>query len=766
MGTLLPAFAQVVIATVPVGISPSIIAVNSVTNEVYVVNSCGNDPTCTRASSATITVIDGVTLATQTVDIGLAPYGLAVDSVANKVYALNICGSDPSCSSGATITAIDGATLETRTVALGHNAAFLGVNRVTDKIYVSGCQDSPCGTSALVTEIDGVTLSTQNIPTGDVEGAVAVNTVTNKIYVSGGTNPGELVVIDGVTLSTQTVDIHPLPADLPEALAVNEITNKIFAIDCGTDPECIVGGVTVVDGATLSIQSVTVGVYPYVVSVDSVSNQIYVGNQCVTDQDCGQGSVTLINGNSLTTQTINTPNEPDPSPEGVAVNPATQTAYVSACDDNFCLGGTVTAISGQTLSTTTIAAGSYPGALAVNSLTNRIYVAKGNEVSVIGGDTKLQLAAITPCRLVDTRAGDGGIIQGGTVRTFDLPQLAQSKDCGDVSTAAAYSVNATLVPQNGQPVGYLTLWPAGEPQPLASTMNSLDGRIKANAAILPAGVSGKVSVYVTNTADVVLDIDGYFAPSNQSTLAFHSVTPCRVVDTRRSDFPPGLGVPHLSGGVARDFPILNSSCIPSGVTPAAYSFNFTAVPYPDLGNALAYLEVWPTGQQPQHPVSTLNNLTGTYVANAAIVPAGVSEEITAYVSNDTDLLIDVNGYFTAGGNGLSLYPTTLCRVLDTRDNHGQPFSGERTVNVMNSRCALPVTAQAYVFNATVVPSPSLSYLTLWPDTQNQPVVSTLNAADGWITSNMAIVPTSNGSIDAYAAGMTHLILDVSSYFAP
>jgi hypothetical protein len=60
----------------------------------------------------------------------------------------------------------------------------------------------------------------------------------------------------------------------------------------------------------------------------------------------------------------------------------------------------------------------------------------------------------------------------------------------------------------------------------------------------------------------------------------------------------------------------------------------------------------------------------------------------------------------------------------------------------------------------------LAYLTLWPDGQNQPAVSTLNAGDGWITSNMAILPTSNGSIDAFASGITQLVLDISSYFAP
>ena len=74
--------------------------------------------------------------------------------------------------------------------------------------------------------------------------------------------------------------------------------------------------------------------------------------------------------------------------------------------------------------------------------------------------------------------------------------------------------------------------------------------------------------------------------------------------------------------------------------------------------------------------------------------------------------------------------------------------------------------KGYVFNATVVPPGRMPYLTLWPDGELQPTVSTLNAQDGFITSNMAIVGTSNGSIDAYAAGLTQLILDISGYFAP
>ncbi len=376
-----------------------------------------------------------------------------------------------------------------------------------------------------------------------------------------------------------------------------------------------------------------------------------------------------------------------------------------------------------------------------------------------------QFVNVTPCRLVDTRkaSGGNGPIQGGTFEAFNLPQIASGKSCADLSAASAYSLNVTVVPPG--PLGYLTIWPTGGPRSNVSTMNSLDGRVKANAAIVPAGAGGGVNVFVSDTSDVVLDIDGYFAPAGQSTLAFYPLPPCRVADTRKNNFPQGLGAPSLQGGVARGFPILNTTCpgIPNSVQ--GYSFNFTVVP--KNGQPLGYLTVWPTGET-QPVVSTLNAPTGTVVANAGIVPAGTGGDIEGFASNDTDLIIDINGYFdTPGANGLSLYPTAPCRVIDTRKvGNGQPFMGELTVNVAGSICAPPSTAQAYVFNATVVPSGSLGYLTLWPDGGSQPLVSTLNALDGAITSNMAIVPNSDGSTDAYASDLTQLILDISSYFAP
>jgi len=368
----------------------------------------------------------------------------------------------------------------------------------------------------------------------------------------------------------------------------------------------------------------------------------------------------------------------------------------------------------------------------------------------------LEFVAVAPCRLLDTRPGNGGggPIQGGTFETFNLPQLAQAKGCADLSSAVTYSLNVTVVPR--APLGYLTIWPAGQSQPTVSTLNSLDGRVKANASIVAAGANLAVSVFVTDTSDVVLDLDGYFTPAMPSTLGFYPLPPCRVADTRHPNGP--LGGPNLAAGVPREFPVLNSVCnIPSSAL--AYSMNFTAIPRGPLG----YLSLWPTGSS-QPVVSTLNALTGQVTANAAIVPAGQGGDIEAFVSNDADLVIDINGYFALQSSaGLSLYALPPCRVLDTRQG-GSLIVSELTVNEVDQACA-PRGAQAYVFNATVVPSGPLGYLTLWPDGQIQPIVSTLNALDGIITSNMAIVPTANGAIAAYPSNPTHLVLDISSYFA-
>jgi hypothetical protein len=284
-------------------------------------------------------------------------------------------------------------------------------------------------------------------------------------------------------------------------------------------------------------------------------------------------------------------------------------------------------------------------------------------------------------------------------------------------------------------------------------------------------VDGAITVLGSNPTHIIIDINGYFiADPGGTALAFYPMTPCRIADTRI-----GTGVfagPSLAANVARDFPILASTCnVPA--TAKAYALNITVVPPGPLG----FISVWPSGS-PQPGSSTLNAPTGAVVANAAIVPAGgagTNGGVRIVATNTTDVIIDINGYFAPPGapGALSFYPVTPCRIMDTRDPAG-PFGGPiiagntpRDIPVVSSSCGAPSTAKAYSLNATLVPPAPVGFLSLWNTGGAQPGVSTLNASDGSLVANAAIVPAgTNGSVTALVSNPSHLILDINGYFAP
>jgi len=481
-------------------------------------------------------------------------------------------------------------------------------------------------------------------------------------------------------------------------------------------------------------------------------------------------TITVSNGGSASTS--GTVTVADTVPSGLTATSIAGTGWTCTQPAGPCTRSNALAVGSSypTLTLTVNVAGNAP-----SSVTNTASVSGGGELNTTNdtaddtttitgsGGNPLQLITVTPCRVLDTRGPTGPLggpfIAGGTTRSIPVP----SSSCGLPSNASAYSFNVTVVPRNGT-LGYLTLWPTGQSQPLVSTLNSIDGAILANAAIVPGGTGGAISAFATDNTDLIIDVNGYFVPPTTGSLQFYPLQPCRVLDTRD---PAGtFGGPAIAGGTSRSFPIPSSSCgVPSGAS--AYSLNVTVVPNGTLG----YLTAWPTGQQ-QPFVSTLNSLDGTILANAAIVPAGTGDAVSFFATDTTDLIVDINGYFAAPNTGgLNFHVATPCRIVDTRDPTG-PLGGpimnggtSRTFPVPTSACGLPSNASAYSFNVTVVPSAPLGYLTIWPTGQEQPFVSTLNAPKGLIVANAAIVPAgTSGSIDVFVFNQTHVIIDTNGYF--
>jgi YVTN family beta-propeller protein len=89
--------------SIAVGATPSAMAVNAATGQVYVANT----------GSGTVSVINGVTnMVTATVPVGMQPEAVAVNAVTGQVYVVNF---------GDTVSVIDGVTntLHTHFPAIG-----------------------------------------------------------------------------------------------------------------------------------------------------------------------------------------------------------------------------------------------------------------------------------------------------------------------------------------------------------------------------------------------------------------------------------------------------------------------------------------------------------------------------------------------------------------------------------------------------------------------------------------------------------------------
>jgi hypothetical protein len=121
-------------------------------------------------------------------------------------------------------------------------------------------------------------------------------------------------------------------------------------------------------------------------------------------------------------------------------------------------------------------------------------------------------AAVTPCRVVDTRNPDGPYggpkFAASQSRSFDLNS---SPTCAGIpANVVAYSVNFAVTDTNGP--GFLLVYPTGGSQPLVSTINYTTAQTIANAAVVPAGTEGKVTVVAgVSGTHVIIDINGYFA---------------------------------------------------------------------------------------------------------------------------------------------------------------------------------------------------------------------------------------------------------------
>ncbi len=350
--------------------------------------------------------------------------------------------------------------------------------------------------------------------------------------------------------------------------------------------------------------------------------------------------------------------------------------------------------------------------------------------------------AVAQTRLLDTRT-DPAIHKLGPAGTADLTVTGVA---GVPSTGvSAVVLNVTAIARTTST--YITVYPAGTTKPNSSNLNVLAGVTRANQVIAQVGAGGAITLYNYNgNTDVIVDITGYFATGSTYT----GQAPARILDTRVTHTP-------LAARTTRVVQVTGHGNVPSGVTSVVV--NMTGLSTTQGG----YLTAYPTGTT--RPVASNLNLT-TSQTSAVLVIAKLSStgSLTLYSNGGpTNVLLDVQGWFTGTGDYTSLNPV---RILDSRvTTSAAPYGTDYEMQV-SGKGGVPASAGAVALSVTSVDPSSTGTVTVHPGGTKVPGTSSINAPSGKATPNLVIVQlSSTGTISIYNHAPGAILVDVEGWFA-
>lgn len=242
-----------------------------------------------------------------------------------------------------------------------------------------------------------------------------------------------------------------------------------------------------------------------------------------------------------------------------------------------------------------------------------------------------------PTRVLNTRTG---------------PRVARNTvthvSSGVPAGATAVLVNLTMT--DGAQGGFITADKCAalaQLPPTKSNGNFVPQRNVANMAVVPIASDGTFCIYSESEVHLLADVQGYFSPTGD--LGFTLLEPRRVIDTRPGAQPPANSIITVNPGVAAgtDAVLVNITMTESGR--GGY---ITA----DTCSALQ------TGLQQK---SNGNFTSGQSIANLSVVQLDANGTFCIYVEQAVDVLVDLQGTFTAGGP-LQFTSIAPDRRLDTR----------------------------------------------------------------------------------------------------
>jgi len=261
-------------------------------------------------------------------------------------------------------------------------------------------------------------------------------------------------------------------------------------------------------------------------------------------------------------------------------------------------------------------------------------------------------------------------------------------------------------------------------------------------------------------------------PPTPSHLAdFVPVTPSRIFDTRPQS-PASMRVVDqvtVGGANVLEIKVTDLGDLVPATGVGAVSLNVTAVDPSGPG----FVTVYPCGEMPL--ASNVNYRAGQTVPNTVIAPVSATGTVCFYSLAPTHLVVDINGWFRAGGGYTPVGPR---RVLDTRPGQSPvslrqvPTSKlvagtELQVQLSDLGSFVPASGVAAVsLNVTVVDAEQRGFLSVYPCGGPRPEVSSVNYEAGDTIANEVIAAlSSDGTVCFFASATVDLVVDVNGWLA-
>jgi DNA-binding beta-propeller fold protein YncE len=288
--------------------------------------------------------------------------GVAANPLTNLIYVVQPSFGGTSD----TLSVVSGRTDQVvRNIQVPVGAYLPAVNLVTNKIYIASCDTFSETQSCFVTVIDGTknrVLKQIPITTNEGDGllGIAVDILSDKVYVSNATD-SVIDIIDGRTNTLSgTLGVS---GGMPTGLSVNPFAHRLY-VPLGNDE------VEIFDTKTNSYLSTTiVGSADSFAAVNFITNNVYV-----TDAATGPSTIGVLTESGAVTTTVPVGD----TPYGLDVDPIKNRIYVASTALN-----TITAVDGKTNTATATVTNVPATFVAVNYLTEKIYVSGSNSLTVL-----------------------------------------------------------------------------------------------------------------------------------------------------------------------------------------------------------------------------------------------------------------------------------------------------------------------------------------------------------------------------------------------